>query len=207
MSAPPSHRLPETPPARQALVTLAGTWALVALAPLLAGAMQPAYAVLSSFGLCCGFAWARGLGARFGGFASPRAWGPGLGLGWLILPGLAGAITGLGRALGLPPPPVPQAPGEPALLVATVLLAPVFEEWVYRGQLLPALAARWGRPAGLALSSAAFALPHADAWPVFATFWVGLLLGALRGAGQGLGMCMGVHAGLNLHLFFLPRPC
>ena len=55
----------------------------------------------------------------------------------------------------------------------------------------------------------ALALPFGcvGALAAFAAFWVGLLLGGLRCAGQALGLCMGVHAGLNLHLFFLARPC
>jgi membrane protease YdiL (CAAX protease family) len=190
-----------------ALATVAGTWALLALAPLLALVMKPGWALLASFGLCCGFAVARGPRAQWRACRSPRHWAPGLLLGWLLLPGLALAITWLGRVLGLPPPPAAHAPGGPAFFAATVVLAPVFEEWVYRGQLLPALASRAGRIAGLALSSAAFAIPHAETWPAFAAFWVGLLLGGLRCAGQALGLCMGVHAGLNLHLFFLARPC
>ena len=200
--------LEETSPALgRALVTVAGTWALLALTPLFALAMEPGWAVVASFGLCCGFAGVRGLGSELQGCLSPRHWGPGLLLGWLILPGLALAITGLGRALGLPTPPTPHASGGPAFFTATVVLAPVFEEWIYRGQLFPALASRLGRSAGLVLSSAAFAIPHAETWPVFAAFWVGLLLGALRWGGQALGVCMGVHAGLNLHLFFLGRAC
>jgi len=198
----------ETPPALgRVLVTVAGTWALLALAPLFALAMEPEWAVVASFGLCCGFAGIRGLGTELQGCLLPRHWGPGLLLGWLILPGLALAITGLGQALGLPPPPTVDASGGTAFFTAAVVLAPVFEEWVYRGQLFPALASRLGRIAGLVLSSAAFAIPHAETWPVFAAFWVGLLLGAVRWSGQAIGTCMGVHAGLNLHLFFLGPRC
>jgi membrane protease YdiL (CAAX protease family) len=124
----------------------------------------------------------------------------GLAIGWTALPGIAASLFWLGSALGIPgEPPARQVRG-PALLASTLVLAPIFEEIIYRGQLLPALAARLGKAPGLLLSSAAFALPHAAAWPIFGSFGAGLLLGALMLARRSIALCVGIHAGFNLRL-------
>jgi membrane protease YdiL (CAAX protease family) len=124
---------------------------------------------------------------------------------------LAGALTGfasfpvwitaigsIGIAIGLPARPLPARLAEPMLIAATVVLAPIFEELLYRERVLLALRPRIGAAAALALSSVLFALPHLELWPVFATFVVGLALGALMLAGGSVALCIGLHAGLNL---------
>ena len=116
------------------------------------------------------------------------------------MPGLAQAVLQVGDVLGVPGPvPVTGVRG-PALLVATALLAPVFEEIVYREALLPALSARFGHLMGIVLSSAAFALPHATPWSMLGSFVAGLLLGAVMSASRSTPLCIGLHAGFNLRL-------
>src|SRR3990172_1837075 len=56
------------------------------------------------------------------------------------------------RSMGLP------------LIVASVALAPVFEEILYRDRLLLALRARAGTPVAVVVTSVLFALPHLQAW-------------------------------------------
>jgi membrane protease YdiL (CAAX protease family) len=116
--------------------------------------------------------------------------------GFVALPAwLAGAALA-GAALELPPPP-PALPPAPADRLAHALLAPLFEELLYRERLLPALRARIGGPLALVLSSAAFAAPHLEPWSVLTTFGVGLALGGLFLASGRVGPCIAAHAGLN----------
>jgi membrane protease YdiL (CAAX protease family) len=119
--------------------------------------------------------------------------------GWATHPAWVASIAALGAAFGLPPRgwEGPHAPSV-ALVVATVALAPVFEEVLYRGQLLIALRDRLGAPLAVVATSALFALPHLEAWSVLGTFLVGLALGAARLLAGSLALCIGVHAGLNL---------
>jgi hypothetical protein len=93
--------------------------------------------------------------------------------------------------------------------LAHVVFAPVFEELLYRERLLPALRPHVGRAPALVLASALFALPHAEAWTMLATFCVGLFLGALQLACGRAGLCIGYHAGANaavLLVGFAPSP-
>jgi membrane protease YdiL (CAAX protease family) len=118
--------------------------------------------------------------------------------GCVSFPGWIAVTWLVGCALGLPP----RAGGlsgaaEPAAWLAVLLLAPVFEELLYRERLLDALRVRLGSPAAVVASSALFALPHAEPWQITATALVGLGLGAGRCAGAPLAACMAFHAGLN----------
>ena len=181
---------------------VAVTWAILAVGPVLLAGLGPRIANPLTFGLCTVLAiWGR------------RPWPPvraalmgaaGLATGWMLLPGLASVILWVGDGLGFSGP-WPRGGGrEPAYLAATVVLAPLFEEIVYRGRLLPALVARVGRGPALLLSSAAFALPHATPWAILGSLGAGLVLGGTMLAGRNnLGLCVGVHAGLNLRLAFL----
>ena len=78
------------------------------------------------------------------------------------------------------------------------MLAPVFEELLYRERLLAALAPRVGAPAAVFATSALFALPHLEPWHVVGTFFVGLGLGTVMRLGGSVGLCIAIHAGLNL---------
>jgi membrane protease YdiL (CAAX protease family) len=108
-------------------------------------------------------------------------------------------LAPVGRALGLPPR-APMAPfgSEPLLWLAAAVLAPLFEELLYRERLLPALAPHAGRAGALVLSSAAFALPHLEPWSLLAAFACGLLLGSLFLATRSVALCIAYHAGVNV---------
>ncbi len=122
-------------------------------------------------------------------------------MGWVggvvAYPAVVGVVVFAGYVLGLTPGPARPPVSEPLLLAWGAALAPLLEEGLYRGWLLPALAARVGGLPALAFSSACFALPHAGAWELLATFLVGLGLGAVFLATRSLGLCVGLHAGLN----------
>lgn len=75
--------------------------------------------------------------------------------------------------------PTSLLPSGPVGVTFTVLtacvLAPLAEEIVFRGVLLPAFARRWGETAGIVVSSAAFAAVHIYPFamvPIFALAWV-----------------------------------
>jgi membrane protease YdiL (CAAX protease family) len=182
-----------------ALLLVLTAWSLLAAQALLAPGLGRGAAVLISFAAVTALVLAsrrRGAGpatgraaglagvAAFAGFASYPL--------WILLIGAAGA------ALGLRPTPPPARPSDPLLLVATLGLAPVFEEVLYRERLLLALRSRIGAGLAVAISSLLFALPHLEPWSVLGTSLVGLALGALMLAGRSLALCIGLHAGLNL---------
>jgi len=120
--------------------------------------------------------------------------------GLLLAPACGGLVVVAGVAFGLERGTAPRAAGSEPALLGTAVLAPLFEEVLYRGRLLPALRARWGAAAAVVVSSAAFALPHLRPWALVGAFAVGLGLGALRVGSGRLAPCVGLHAGLNLGL-------
>jgi membrane protease YdiL (CAAX protease family) len=104
-----------------------------------------------------------------------------------------------GLALGLVPVGAAQpASGGPALWIATILIAPVFEEVLYRERLLSALRPLMGSGFAIAATSVLFAIPHLDPWRVLGTLLVGLMLGSAMTASGSLALCIGLHMGLNL---------
>lgn len=123
----------------------------------------------------------------------------GLLAGLASYPAWVAGVAALGQALGgTLPRPVPPGSASPLLGVATIALAPVMEEWVYRERLLPALAAYVGPAWAVVVSSAAFALPHLEPWAVLTTFLLGLVLGTVMLVSRAVALCIGIHAGLNL---------
>ena len=119
--------------------------------------------------------------------------------GFVALPAWLAVVWWIGTSLGLaPPPPAPAAPGHGAAAwLANVALAPLFEELLYREQLLPALRTRLGAPLALLVSSALFAAPHLEPWSVLTTFCVGLALGGLFLGSGRVEPCIAHHAALN----------
>ena len=117
--------------------------------------------------------------------------------GFVALPAWLALLVWCGDALGLARSTALTPAATPAAWLAHVVLAPAFEEWLYRERLLPALRARLGAPLALVLSSAAFAAPHLAAWSVLTTFGVGLALGGVFLASGRVGLCIAAHAGLN----------
>jgi membrane protease YdiL (CAAX protease family) len=133
--------------------------------------------------------------ALLGGFGAAAA------LAWLTRPSAPrapqGAIAGTGLAVGLPPrPPGVGGSGAPTW-IAVGVLAPVFEELLYRERLIPALRAYTSAPLAITAASALFALPHGEAWSALGSFLVGLALGALQAGTGAVSLCIAAHAGLN----------
>jgi uncharacterized protein len=88
----------------------------------------------------------------------------------------------------------------PGLLFVVVFLAPLVEEVLFRGFLLPGLAAGRLGPAGaIAVSALLFALVHTqyDPFDMSAVLTLGLLLGAARHASGSLWLAYGLHAAIN----------
>lgn len=91
------------------------------------------------------------------------------------------------------------------VLLVTTALAPVVEEWFFRGVVQQGLVARHGPLAGIVLTAALFAAPHgapglsAGTWVALsaAVFVHGLVLGAVRHWTGSLLAAMVLHAALN----------
>lgn len=123
----------------------------------------------------------------------------GLAAGYASFPAWLAAAFIVGSLVGLAPiPPVLAGAGDPLAWLASLVLAPVFEELLYRERLLAALRPRLGAPAAVLVTSALFAMPHYEPWHVVGTFLVGLGLGTVMRLGGSVGLCIAIHAGLNL---------
>lgn len=97
-------------------------------------------------------------------------------------PGLAPAVF---PALGLPT--------AGWSLAAVLVLAPLAEEWFFRGRLLPWLAERLGERSALSLSSLAFAVAHGAPLQALIAIPFGLLLGWLWLRARSLYPCVLAH--------------
>jgi membrane protease YdiL (CAAX protease family) len=86
----------------------------------------------------------------------------------------------------------------PAHAFALVVLAPVFEELLYRERLLGVLRELWGWFPALIGSSALFALGHMDASVMPIAFAGGLVCGVVMLRTGSLAAAIGLHAGWNL---------
>jgi membrane protease YdiL (CAAX protease family) len=82
-----------------------------------------------------------------------------------------------------------------------MVLAPLFEETLFRGVLLPVLAQRWGSLPALLASAAAFALAHLSLGELVPLAVLGLGLGWLRLRSAGLAPCVLMHALWNTLTF------
>jgi membrane protease YdiL (CAAX protease family) len=122
-----------------------------------------------------------------------------------VLAYLAGNAAPGGEDLLLPLRPTGSA--GPMLLRAAfvVLLAPIVEEWCFRGRLLPWLARHLGPASALSITTLAFACAHGHPLTILMAVPVGLLLGWLRLARGDLGACVLVHQAHN-GLFLLAGP-
>ncbi|HUW99699.1 MAG: CPBP family intramembrane glutamic endopeptidase [Phycisphaerae bacterium] len=119
---------------------------------------------------------------------------------------LAGALAL--RLVGVPIEPHPilerlQASGSPALLVATLVqasvLAPLAEEFIYRGVLMMSLLRRIGPAWAIAASSAIFAVLHFPVEPhsVLALFLLGAALGYVTYRTRSLMPAVIAHSAFN----------
>ena len=178
--------------------TLLGSWTLLAAGAALGSWIGRDAALLASFAAVATLVVGTrrcaprhplrlraGIAALAAGFASDPAW--------------AALISAVGLRLGLPfRRTTPPGAGSPAIWTATLVLAPIFEELLYRERLLPALRARIGAPLAVAATSALFALPHLEPWNVLGAFLVGLMLGTVYLATGSISICIALHGGLNL---------
>lgn len=88
----------------------------------------------------------------------------------------------------------------PGLLFVVVFVAPLAEEVLFRGFLLPGLAAgRMGAAGAILVSALLFALVHTqyDPFDMSAVLTLGLLLGAGRWFSGSLWLAYGLHAAIN----------
>ncbi len=80
------------------------------------------------------------------------------------------------------------------LLITTVVLAPVFEELVFRGILLPVLVSKVGKTSGVLLSALIFALAHLSVGELPPLFVLGVGLGLMRLSSGRLFPCALMHS-------------
>lgn len=88
------------------------------------------------------------------------------------------------------------------LALTAVVIAPLFEETLFRGVLLPVLARHWGAAAGVGVSALVFGLAHLSLGELTPLTLLGLALGWLRLRHGRLGPCVLMH-GLWNGLTFL----
>jgi hypothetical protein len=77
--------------------------------------------------------------------------------------------------------------------LTAMVLAPLFEETLFRGVLLPVLGNRWGGAAGVAASALVFGLAHLSLGELVPLVVLGLGLGWLRLRSGRLGPCVLMH--------------
>ncbi|MBW3041543.1 CPBP family intramembrane glutamic endopeptidase [Prochlorococcus marinus] len=80
------------------------------------------------------------------------------------------------------------------LLITTVVLAPVFEELVFRGVLLPVLVSKVGKISGVLFSALIFALAHLSVGELPPLFVLGVGLGLMRLSSGRLFPCALMHS-------------
>ncbi len=80
------------------------------------------------------------------------------------------------------------------LLITTVVLAPVFEELVFRGILLPVLVSKVGKISGVLLSALIFALAHLSVGELPPLFVLGIGLALMRLSSGRLFPCALMHS-------------
>ncbi len=80
------------------------------------------------------------------------------------------------------------------LLITTVVLAPIFEELVFRGILLPVLVSKVGKISGVLLSALVFALAHLSVGELPPLFVLGIGLGLMRLSSGRLFPCALMHS-------------
>ncbi len=88
--------------------------------------------------------------------------------------------------------------GDPLALITlattAVVLAPLFEEMLFRGVLLPVLGQHWGAGWGVGISALVFALAHLSLGELTPLFVLGLALGWLRLCSGRLAPCVLMHS-------------
>lgn len=204
ISRPPSA---PSPPLCHACTVVVAVWCELAAVqwcwPGSAGA-------LASFAGAAALVWAAERGAQPGGagrsgavFVAMPRFACFVALGMVTWPCLARLtlllFTSLGGRVAMLHPIETDAFDHAALIV----VAPLFEEALYRGRLLLALRARASVPLAVTISAAAFALPHFEPLRVLGAFLAGLVLGALFVLERRVSSCVAMHAGFNAAALWL----
>lgn len=96
-------------------------------------------------------------------------------------------------------------PIQAALFLTIAVLAPCFEELMFRGFLLPWAAPRWGGGRALAFSSLLFGFIHLQPWALPTLASLGLVLGLAVRRGGSLWTSILVHGCWNASIFVLMR--
>jgi membrane protease YdiL (CAAX protease family) len=173
--------------------------------PLLRGALGPRSAVSAGFALAAAVAlvyWATRHPVARGRFVAG-----GIALGTALFPFLCVVVGGVGLLLGLEPVhPATGFRGSNFAWLNALLLAPIFEEVLYRSLLIDLLRPRIGLHAAFAVSAVLFAVSHISPWSIVGGFVVGSLLSAVMARTGRLDLCVGLHAGLNLASLGLGTP-
>lgn len=172
------------------LARVLGCWTL-----LLTGALA-GVPLLGSFAGCCVIALPGQ--PPFGGGRFHRAR-----MRWVARAGAVGAAAAAATTVAALL--LPQSPGTGWLppvqgVLAVAVLAPLFEEPLYRGALLRDAQPLVGTTGAVLATSALFSISHIE-WPITAgAFAFGIVLGSLRTAGASLATVTGLHAGANTAL-------
>ncbi len=184
-----------------AVLLMLAVWAVLSATQEAARLVGAHTALLLSFATATALVW----GTRR---ASPPGSRPSLHRGWVALTGLVAGVLLMplwraatlvvSRTLGVESIPfLGPLEGQLAWIVV-VLLAPAFEEPLYRERLLLPLRSRLGAPLAITVTSVLFAVPHVTSGAVLSTFLGGLVLGIVMHLGRSIVLCISLHAGYNL---------
>ncbi|MCL5036863.1 MAG: CPBP family intramembrane metalloprotease [Chloroflexi bacterium] len=91
------------------------------------------------------------------------------------------------------------------LFILVGVLAPAFEEFLFRGFLLGSIRSAWGRWPAILLSAVIFSLMHADPAGILPIIGIGVLLGYLYDRTGSLWVAIITHAMWNSMVFLLAR--
>lgn len=99
-------------------------------------------------------------------------------------------------------------PSALAVVLGVVVVAPLTEEWVFRGWLLPSLARKRGAAVSVVVTAFCFGLVHLDPSAVIYASFAGLVLGWLRLVTGSLRASLVVHAVSNaVPVLLSPKLC
>lgn len=85
----------------------------------------------------------------------------------------------------------------PGTMLATAILAPILEEYVFRGVILDGLLKRFSPQKAIIVSSILFGVVHLNPWQFIAAFTLGVLMGWIFYKTKNLLLCMIIHFANN----------
>jgi len=127
-------------------------------------------------------------------------------VGFAGLAAVALSVTVLGLVTWIPGPPPESATefhetvaasNRLALMLAVLLIGPVFEELFFRGWMLPIWVLRFGPVTGIVVTSMFFSLLHIAGWKMLIAFPIGLLLGWIALRGRSVWPAVAGHVAAN----------